>query len=1285
MRKSAALITLLWIPFQSAVLAHGLGTHLKLYEKIIEKNLPHSYINLISDGRYRPYFLYGCVFADIQYAASFKSALTDLYAKTREIEMWGIRVFDGLTYQIGVADIPDYQYVFGFDTHHEKYGMKFAEYLLSSCNLPDVPGPDPGGDEAKNRKLAFALGYYAHLAADVAGHDFIIPRITASMNLGDLQLIKTSQTFQPAPNSQMESIIETIIDHHYGSNNLVANTVYWDVWVALDQLEPTIAYMDLTTGYAHLLWGSTWLDVSNIGGSGMNPVLQFFYENALAWYNQNPYGLPTQGAESYREPNAPLSLSGLRELASIFRFVNRFYPADVGMPFNGKQRLDQVLADWVANHLDLSDAAQAAELTLGVVTAGFLGLMAGLEFNVDYLAGLAYPHILSQLTPDLAQDAHTLAGLMLSDMSTADAFVQQHADKINLTEYANLKNSSLFTSPTSLLGPLIDENLDLAATIYDQVGPDGKWYTDWSPWHSQSMAWGVYSSLNNRITDIYVSRPDVGVYDAYFEVGGARVKAPLSYEVFQMNPSAKAAVELYNTTNTSTQTFALRVKKDHSSTSYSNDEIVNSSANFPIQQNPTAYNSTSRIKQELLFPISASDLVNNKGYYYEIVDVSTGKSSFTSSFEQYSARLALPENYSQTYGTYDEGKWPISMGTNETAPSPPLAPTLSSPSNGATGVSRNPTLSWNASSGATTYNLQVSVTQDFSLVILEMTSISSTSYALPTLSPGTPFWWHVSATNSGGTSPWSTAWSFTTMGLPPPPTLSYPPDGATDVPTSTVLRWNASAEAMTYGVQVSTSSSFSTTVVNQTGINQTTYYATGLANGTTYYWRVNAANIAGTSSWSPTWSFTTIPPPPAPPTLDAPLNGATVSTNPTLNWNASSGATSYRVQVSVGSSFVNPAVDETGITQTTYAVSGLQDNRTYYWRVNATNAGGPSSWSLYRYFTTTESPTSPPSPTLSSPSDGATGVPTSPTVLSWNPSSGATSYGLQVSTSSNFSTTTVNQTGITTTSYGFGGLANNTTYYWHVNATGTGGTSAWSSTSSFTTESPPQQYYLTVSSSWGTTTGQGWYDAGSTAYAGLTTNPVPYQTGIQIAFTYWSVDASGSNYAQSNPIIMNGPKTAHANWRTEVELSVSWSSGGHVNGTPSGWYPDNTYVGGWTAVPDNGYYTVGWQYYPPVYLYLPLTLSTSFAPIPLNPPAWLSYSYCGYITLSWGAPSPAPTSYNVYRRKTCGGSWESIGNTSGTSWGDYPTWEGCEWFEYGVSAVYSTGESSMVTTLIQLI
>ena len=252
----------------------------------------------------------------------------------------------------------------------------------------------------------------------------------------------------------------------------------------------------------------------------------------------------------------------------------------------------------------------------------------------------------------------------------------------------------------------------------------------------------------------------------------------------------------------------------------------------------------------------------------------------------------------------------------------PVAPTLASPTNGATGVAINPTLSWNASSGATSYGLQVSTVSDFSTTVVNQSTITSTSYAVSGLPNSTTFYWRVNATNSGGTSDWSTVWSFTTAPPPPAaPTLASPASGATGLATNPTLSWNASAGATSYGLQVSTTSSFSTTVVNQTGIQNTSYPASGLANSTTYYWRVNATNAGGTSAWSAVWSFTTLAVPPAAPTLSSPASGATgVSVTPTLAWNASTGATSYGLQVSTSSSFSTTVVNQTGITGTSYAV-----------------------------------------------------------------------------------------------------------------------------------------------------------------------------------------------------------------------------------------------------------------------------------------------------------------------------------------------------------------------------
>jgi hypothetical protein len=88
-------------------------------------------------------------------------------------------------------------------------------------------------------------------------------------------------------------------------------------------------------------------------------------------------------------------------------------------------------------------------------------------------------------------------------------------------------------------------------------------------------------------------------------------------------------------------------------------------------------------------------------------------------------------------------------------------------------------------------------------------------------------------------------------------------------------------------------------------------------------------------------------------------------------------------------------------------------------------------------------------PMLNSPTNGAVNQPTAPT-FSWGTVSGAASYMLQLSTASSFSNTISSQNGITSGNANVGGLANSTTFFWQVNATNAGGTSAWSSVWSFT-------------------------------------------------------------------------------------------------------------------------------------------------------------------------------------------------------------------------------------------
>jgi hypothetical protein len=171
--------------------------------------------------------------------------------------------------------------------------------------------------------------------------------------------------------------------------------------------------------------------------------------------------------------------------------------------------------------------------------------------------------------------------------------------------------------------------------------------------------------------------------------------------------------------------------------------------------------------------------------------------------------------------------------------------------------------------------------------------------------------------------------------------------------TFTTLSWGASPGATSYGLQVSASPSYSSFVLNLTGITTTSYTVNGLAENTTYYWRVNASNAGGSSAWTDMPSFTTLPGVPSIPALVAPASGATgVPIPATLSWYAVSGAASYDLQVSTSAVFSTFVVNLTGITATSYALSSLTNNTTYWWRVNAANSGGTSAWATSGFTTT---------------------------------------------------------------------------------------------------------------------------------------------------------------------------------------------------------------------------------------------------------------------------------------------------------------------------------------------
>lgn len=81
-----------------------------------------------------------------------------------------------------------------------------------------------------------------------------------------------------------------------------------------------------------------------------------------------------------------------------------------------------------------------------------------------------------------------------------------------------------------------------------------------------------------------------------------------------------------------------------------------------------------------------------------------------------------------------------------------------------------------------------------------------------------------------------------TIAAPQPPALVAPANGANNLSPNTTFIWKDSPGAAAYQLQVSTSTSFATTVVDQSNICDTSRSVSGLTLGTVYYWRVRSSN-----------------------------------------------------------------------------------------------------------------------------------------------------------------------------------------------------------------------------------------------------------------------------------------------------------------------------------------------------------------------------------------------------------------------------------------------------------
>ena len=156
---------------------------------------------------------------------------------------------------------------------------------------------------------------------------------------------------------------------------------------------------------------------------------------------------------------------------------------------------------------------------------------------------------------------------------------------------------------------------------------------------------------------------------------------------------------------------------------------------------------------------------------------------------------SVPQTVSTTIGTHH-----VTLGVRNVPETSPVAipismgicaalitPILAFPGNMGIYITPTATLRWTACTGATSYNVQVSLSPTFDILYAGV-NVSIPSYAPKNLKLSTTYYWRVSSVAAGGSSSWSATHSFTTM---PSMAMYHSEPSVSFITNGTKLIWEA--------------------------------------------------------------------------------------------------------------------------------------------------------------------------------------------------------------------------------------------------------------------------------------------------------------------------------------------------------------------------------------------------------------------------------------------------------------------------------------------------------------
>ncbi len=355
-----------------------------------------------------------------------------------------------------------------------------------------------------------------------------------------------------------------------------------------------------------------------------------------------------------------------------------------------------------------------------------------------------------------------------------------------------------------------------------------------------------------------------------------------------------------------------------------------------------------------------------------------------------------------------------------------------------------------------------------------------------------------------------------------------------------------------FNIDRSTTSIGGFTQINTVGSTATAYSDTGLFDGTTYYYEVQAFNSTTTSGFSRVADTATLL---APPTgLRATVASATEID---LNWNDNSTtATGVIVERSTDDSGFN-SIATLGSAATNYSNTGLSQGQIYYYFVEASTASEIATSAVVNATTIINAPSG-----LS-----ATAISDGQINLAWTDNDGgaATAYDVDRSTTSTGGFTQIGTAGAAAAAYtDTGAFFPSTNYYYEVEAVTTNTTSVFSNIANATTPTnevgnvATDYYYGTNNSSWNTQ----W-----ASVTGALNHPTP---SLTIQNNQWGRPCSPSDSGKTmsgNEAVMNKADPNRALWIPSRPCSSPPTPAGRF----SNWWPAATYAGNHVLIPLKAY------------------------------------------------------------------------------------------------------------------